>query len=371
MKQAPAHCFTITTLSSLKRASELRCWRSFLLNPSTPLTQHLSTKKSGIMEHSIFYLFFLLPMYSAYDYPNLALRGKATQSQRYKGDWDVYGAAYNAIDGNQNSNFDHGSCTHTAEQTNPWWRVDLLESYVITAIKITNRGDCCGNKIAGAEIYVGSSKDYNDPDSQQVATVAGIPDGGTHTITFSDVVEGRYVTVVIPGSNKVLTLCEVEVYGYQAPTANLALRGKATQSQRYRGDWDVFAAAYNAIDGNQNSNFDSGSCTHTVQQTSPWWRVDLLESYVITSIKITNRGDCCGTRIAGAEIHIGSSKDYNGPDSPRVATVAGIPDGGTHTITLSDAVEGRYVIVVIPGSNKVLTLCEVEVYGFNAQTGKA
>ena len=30
--------------------------------------------------------------------------------------------------------------------------------------------------------------------------------------------EGRYVTVVIPGSNKVLSLCEVEVYGYRAPT---------------------------------------------------------------------------------------------------------------------------------------------------------
>ncbi|RCU34551.1 hypothetical protein DVA81_19360, partial [Acinetobacter baumannii] len=31
-------------------------------------------------------------------------------------------------------------------------------------------------------------------------------------------VEGRYVTLVLPGSGKYLTLCEVEVYGYRAPT---------------------------------------------------------------------------------------------------------------------------------------------------------
>ncbi|XP_075322307.1 fucolectin-6-like [Odontesthes bonariensis] len=326
------------------------------------------------MEHAMmFYLVLFLPMYSAYDYPNLALRGKATQSQRYMGkDGDSFSAAYNAIDGNRNSKFDRGTCTHTAEQTNPWWRVDLLESYVITAIKITNRGDCCGNRINGAEIYVGTSKDYNGPNSRRVATIAAIPDGATESIPLTDEVEGRYVNVVLPGSKKILTLCEVEVYGYQAPIANLALRGKATQSQRYNNaDAGVFAAAYNAIDGNQNSIFIHGSCTHTLEQTSPWWRVDLLESYVITSIKITNRGDCCGNRIAGAEIYVGSSKDYNGPDSQRVATIAGIPDGGTHTITLSDGVEGRYVTVVIPGSNKILSLCEVEVYGFNARTGKA
>jgi len=98
---------------------------------------------------------------------NVALRGKATQSQRYQGGADVFGAAYNAIDGNRDFNFRDGSCTHTSEQTNPWWRVDLLESYVITSIKITNRGDCCGNRIDGAEIYIGNCKDYNGPNSNQ------------------------------------------------------------------------------------------------------------------------------------------------------------------------------------------------------------
>ncbi|XP_072249502.1 uncharacterized protein [Leuresthes tenuis] len=338
-------------------------------------TQHLCLSEVEVYgtrtmkRTSVLLLLLLVGSISAHQYPNLALRGKATQSQRYKGEWDVFAAAYNAIDGNTDSTFEHGSCTHTTEQTNPWWRVDLLESYVITSMQITNRGDCCGNRIEGAKIYIGNTKDYNDPNSKLVATVAGIPDGATETITLSDLVEGRYVTVVIPGSNKILNLCEVEVYGYRAPTENLALRGKATQSQRYKGEWDVFAAAYNAIDGNTDSTFKHGSCTHTTEQTNPWWRVDLLESYVITSMQITNRGDCCGNRIEGAKIYIGNTKDYNDPNSKLVATVAGIPDGATETITLSDLVEGRYVTVVIPGSNKILSLCEVEVYGYRAPTG--
>lgn len=60
-------------------------------------------------------------------------------------------------------------------------------------------------------------------------------------------------------------------------TENVALGGKATQSHCYQGSWfDVFGAAYNAIDGNGESSFSAGSCTHTITQTNPWWRVTLL-----------------------------------------------------------------------------------------------
>ena len=99
-------------------------------------------------------------------------------------------------------------------------------------------------------------------------------------------------------------------------TENVALRGKATQSQRYSGEFAVFGAAYNAIDGNRESDYHAGSCTHTNAQTNPWWRVDLLESYIVTSIIITNRGDCCAERINGAEIHIGNSLKDNGVSNP-------------------------------------------------------
>lgn len=96
-------------------------------------------------------------------------------------------------------------------------------------------------------------------------------------------------------------------------TENVALRGKATQSERYM---HTFGAAYNAIDGNRESDFKAGSCTHSAEMTDPWWRVDLLESYIITSIIITNRGDCCEHRINSLQINIGNSLQNEGLQNP-------------------------------------------------------
>ena len=45
-----------------------------------------------------------------------------------------------------------------------------------------------------------------------------IPAGRSLTLRWDKGVKGRYVTVVLPGTGKNLTLCEVEVYGYLAPT---------------------------------------------------------------------------------------------------------------------------------------------------------
>uniref|UniRef100_A0A3Q2U8Q3 Fucolectin tachylectin-4 pentraxin-1 domain-containing protein n=1 Tax=Fundulus heteroclitus TaxID=8078 RepID=A0A3Q2U8Q3_FUNHE len=152
--------------------------------------------------------------------------------------------------------------------------------------------------------------------------------------------------------------------------ANVALRGKATQSQRYEGEWDVFGAASNAIDGNRNSNFKDGSCSHTASQTNPWWRVDLLDSYTITHIIITNRGDCCHGRINGANIHIGNSLTLNGAANPLECHGGLLVGSLSFTSAFCFSVEGRYVTVMIPGSDKILTLCEVEVYGYRTPTGK-
>ena len=94
---------------------------------------------------------------------------------------------------------------------------------------------------------------------------------------------------------------------------NVALRGVATQSARYGND---FGAAYNAIDGNRESDNRAGSCSHTTEMRNPWWRVDLLESYIITSITIVNRDDCCPERINGLEVHIGNSVERDGFENP-------------------------------------------------------
>ncbi len=54
--------------------------------------------------------------------------------------------------------------------------------------------------------------------SVRVGTIAEIGAAKSLSLPFTDRVEGRYVTLVLPGSGRILTLCEVEVYVYHAPT---------------------------------------------------------------------------------------------------------------------------------------------------------
>ncbi|XP_032373504.1 fucolectin-1 isoform X2 [Etheostoma spectabile] len=304
---------------------------------------------------SVLLLLFLLGTCSAYTYQNVALRGRATQSNRFA---DLYGFAHNAIDGNRDSDYSAGSCTHTVEQTNPWWRVDLLESYVVTSIIVTNRGDAFPERLNGAVIYIGNSLQDNGSSNPVAGVIDHIPAGRSLKLTFTKLVVGRYVTVVLPGSGKVLTLCEVEVYGYRAPTGeNLAIQGKASQSSLYSS-----GIAYNAIDGNREAIWGHGSCTHTKDDFNPWWRLDLGKTHKVFSVNITNTVDSVPNRLNGAEIRIGEDLDNNGNNNPRCAVISSIPGGFTEVFQCN-GMDGRYVNIVIPGRSEYLTLCEVEVYG--------
>ncbi|KAG9330036.1 hypothetical protein JZ751_027463 [Albula glossodonta] len=101
---------------------------------------------------------------------NAALRGRATQSSilvKWKSS-AALSQADHAIDGNKNSNWFHGSCSSTAFQKNPWWRVDLLENRTIHSVTITP----ASNKILRsqipnkAEIRIGNSRANNGNSNQ-------------------------------------------------------------------------------------------------------------------------------------------------------------------------------------------------------------
>nr|XP_046176436.1 uncharacterized protein LOC124008884 [Oncorhynchus gorbuscha] len=282
---------------------------------------------------------------------NVALRGVAAQSSLFN--WE--NSPSKVIDGNRNTNYNYGgSCSSTAFNTNPWWRVDLLDVYRVTAVNITNRGDCCPERLDGAEIRIGNSLENNSINNPRCVVISNIPAGKTYTFQCNEM-EGRYVVVVIPGQNKILTLCEVEVFAtVKPPGDNVALRGVAAQSSQFSD-----RNAHYAIDGNSNTNY--GSCTHTAQDTNPWWRVDLLDVYKVTAVTITNRDDV-PERLDGAEIRIGNSLENNGINNPRCDVISHIPAGKTNTFQCNE-IEGRYVVVVIYVRKEYLTLCELEVYG--------
>uniref|UniRef100_A0A671MKL9 Si:ch1073-376c22.1 n=1 Tax=Sinocyclocheilus anshuiensis TaxID=1608454 RepID=A0A671MKL9_9TELE len=265
---------------------------------------------------------------------NLAVGAEAVQSSTY----NYLGAAQNAVDGNSESNYMLGSCTHTAGD-DPWWRVDLREVHKVTRVSITNRGDCCEERIVGAQIRIGNSLENNGNRLQLLVYEQHRP------------VKGRFVNIFLPGHGKYLTLCEVKVFA-----ENLAVGAEAVQSSTY----NHLGAAQNAVDGNSESNYMLGSCTHTAGD-DPWWRVDLREVHKVTRVSITNRGDCCEERIVGAQIRIGNSLENNGNSNDLVTAIGFILSGGTKTFDFKP-VKGRYVNIFLPGTNKYLTLCEVEVF---------
>ena len=78
-------------------------------------------------------------------------------------------------------------------------------------------------------------------------------------------------------------------------------KGKiATQSSTLSNPANPVASK--AVDGNTDGSFPSASTTHTNQEQSPWWKVDLGKEYQITAITLWNRVDCCGERLNNFQI---------------------------------------------------------------------
>ncbi|XP_070545135.1 pentraxin fusion protein-like isoform X1 [Ptychodera flava] len=141
---------------------------------------------------------------------NLALNKEASQSSTYE-----IGEASKAVDGMKNNNDYHaGSCSHTDHQYNAWWKVDLDQMYLITRIDITNREDCCGERLKGAVVRVG--KEMTITHNRMCGAALTLNQVYPNPVTVDcGGWTGRFVSVQLEGYNTSLTLCEVEVYGHK------------------------------------------------------------------------------------------------------------------------------------------------------------
>ncbi|KAF4115241.1 hypothetical protein G5714_002730 [Onychostoma macrolepis] len=277
---------------------------------------------------------------------------KATGGATIQSSTSVDWVAERAIDGNRGLQQLYTGCSSTLNETDPWWRLDLHDVYRVSRVVISNRKDCCAEQINGAEIRIGNSLEKNDSNNPICAVIPAIPAGESYSYSCDGLV-GRYVIIHVPGDWKILALCEVEVYGYLAE--NLAVAGAAIQSST-SADW----FAEKAIDRGLQQLYTG--CSSTLNETDPWWRLDLHDVYRVSRVVVTNRKDCCAEQINGAEIRIGNSLEKNGTNNPICAVIPAIPAGESYSYTC-DGMEGRYVNLIIPGDMKILTLCEVKVYG--------
>ncbi|XP_064621731.1 uncharacterized protein LOC135484314 [Lineus longissimus] len=149
---------------------------------------------------------------------------------------------------------------------------------------------------------------------------------------------------------------------------NLAYKRKAfqsTTSKRYSGE------AYRAVDGVTSSKYSAKSCTHTEvvpsAKTRQWWSVDLGTRATVKVVKITNRGDCCWTRLKKFTIVVSGDAPNSKTFKATKANICFYEDkaltkGETKSFTCLTAMKGRFV-TIIKQDKGVLTLCEVQVFG--------
>lgn len=152
---------------------------------------------------------------------NLALGRPATQSSDYQTN-----PAMRAVDGSTDGVLANGSTTHTLNNPQEWWQVDLGGLRRIDLVQLWNRTDCCSDRLQNFSVFVsatdmsGRSFDELNADptvlkrqvgASRVLPSIGIPVNGL----------GRYVRVQLAGSN-FLQLAEVQVFGgtafYNTPT---------------------------------------------------------------------------------------------------------------------------------------------------------
>lgn len=345
------------------------------------------------------------PLHNEFGEENVAFH-KSTQQNTT----DYGGVADRAVDGFTDGNFGKGSVTHTMASRVSWWSVDLGAEYDIARIRIWNRTDCCAER--GERFVLLASK---EPFYESMSTL----DEGLGPVTpyflgeqpqsfggnrVAEVIPAtptvaRYVRILLPRSMP-LSLAEVQVFTQapgeaaaqvplSAPAAsdgpNQALGKSARQSSTEKG-----GDASRAVDGNTNGSFPEGSVTHTGEEPTAWWEVDLGQVYDVSKVRIWNRTDCCAERLDGCLILVG--EDPQVLDQMTLTTEMGNSENTTKAlvglllqsskkmparygpsqlefegaaskdITSQRNRRGRYVRIVQPRTH-ILSLAEVEVFG--------
>ena len=172
--------------------------------------------------------------------------------------------------------------------------------------------------------------------------------------------DARYIRVQLIGSDRPLSLAEVEVF------SNMAVDAPASQSSTLNSS---MGAAGRAVDGNTNGDFFAGSVTHTGENpydTNPWWQVDLGSSQQVGTVELWNRTDCCPDRLRQFYV-FASATPFTSNDPQATAAQSGVwsslqtaPAG--RSLTLRVGQDARYIRVQLIGSDRPLSLAEVEVF---------
>ncbi len=96
------------------------------------------------------------------------------------------------------------------------------------------------------------------------------------------------------------------------------------------------------------------------------WVVDLEQELFVTTVRITNRADCCWENLVNFNIRVGANSKDGGKFNPQCGATYtyNVGAGQTLSVRCKPPLLGQYVSVSITGTSGVLNFCEVEVYGY-------
>ena len=144
---------------------------------------------------------------------NLALNQAATMSSTYG-----IGEASLAVDGNTTGTSPWtADLTHSQNEDQPWWQVDLGANSQVEQIKIYNRTDCCFGRLRDFYLLsssspISSSATLAELLSDPTISQTFISGSATLENTYSLQVEARYVRIQLSNPG-ILQLAEVELWG--------------------------------------------------------------------------------------------------------------------------------------------------------------
>ncbi len=204
----------------------------------------------------------------AVDRPINVARGTAvSQSSTLYG-----GLAELAIDTSTDGVYTHGSVTHTANEFQPWWEIDLGQVYYLTEVVLWNRTDCCGDRLADFHIFV-SSDPFVSTDLITTQGQVGVDDifhlGPASTTSTHPVQrKGRYLRVQLAATN-VLSLAEVQILANLWPgqSVQTVVLGNSTVGDSGHDAWV------------SNLVIDEATAYTNSSGTLESWRVDQFDFY--------------------------------------------------------------------------------------------
>ncbi|XP_071096563.1 uncharacterized protein [Haliotis cracherodii] len=291
-----------------------------------------------------------------------------------------------AVDGNFNSDFFGGSCFSSADvatDPNPFWFVDLGSRVFVSGLTLTNRGDCCADRLSGLTVEVFEFNPTTSSETPEFCStvIGGVALGQTVSLSCSPMVTGRYVRIRKPSATAPLTICEVVVSGGNIkpkfngvnPT-NVALNRPARASSQFTfAAANLVASPGLAVDGNFDSQFVTGrSCfSSTTGDLTPTFYIDLGAYYYISSVTVTNRGDCCAERLRNIDVGILVKDPFKFLEFPHLcgSITGNVAAGANFTVNCFYPAVGRFIKIQktsMVDSNDLLTLCEVQVSGRSA-----